>query len=67
MSIFLPIYNKGQYLKRSINSIQRQNLKDIEILPINDKSTDYSLDVLKQFANKDSRIRIKIMKKKAVC
>jgi glycosyltransferase involved in cell wall biosynthesis len=58
ISIFLPIYNKAQYLKRSISSIQRQTLKDIEILPINDKSTDNSLDVLKQIAKKDSRIRI---------
>ena len=58
ISIFLPIYNKVQYLKRSIGSIQRQTLKDIEILPINDKSTDNSLEILKQIANKDSRIRI---------
>jgi GT2 family glycosyltransferase len=56
----LTIYNKGQYLKRSISSIKRQTLKDIDILPINDnKSTDNSLDVLKQIANKDSKIKIK--------
>jgi GT2 family glycosyltransferase len=58
--IFLAIFNKGQYLKRSIRSIKRQTLKDIDILPINDnKSTDNSLDVLKQIANKDSKIKIK--------
>jgi glycosyltransferase involved in cell wall biosynthesis len=50
----LTIYNEGQYLKRSISSIKRQTLKDIDILPINDnKSTDNSLDILNQIVNKD--------------
>ena len=58
ISIFLPIYNKEQYLLRSINSIQNQSLKDIEIIAVNDYSTDNSLNILKNLAKEDSRIRI---------
>ena len=45
ISIFIPIYNKQKYLKRSINSIQKQTLKDIEIIAVNDCSSDNSLDI----------------------
>ena len=58
ISIFLPIYNKEKYLKRSISSIQKQSLKEIEIIPVNDCSTDNSLNILKELAKKDSRIKI---------
>ena len=58
ISVFLPIYNKEKYLKRSIGSIQRQTLKEIEIIPINDCSTDNSLNILKKMAEKDQRILI---------
>ena len=63
VSIFIPIYNKQKYLKRSINSIQKQTLKDIEIIAVNDCSTDNSLDILREIAKKDSRIKIIIKKK----
>ena len=46
ITIFLPIYNKEQFLIRSIKSIQIQTLKDLEIIAINDGSTDESLKVL---------------------
>lgn len=58
ISIFLPIYNKAKYLRRSIKSIQKQSLKEIEIIPVNDCSTDNSLEILKELAKKDSRIKI---------
>ena len=58
ISIFLPIYNKAKYLKRSIKSIQIQTLKNIEIIPVNDCSEDNSLEVLKKMAKSDSRIKI---------
>ena len=47
VSIFIPIFNKQKYLKRSISSIQKQTLKDIEIIAVNDGSTDNSLDELR--------------------
>ena len=46
ISIFLPIYNKGNYLKKSIGSIQIQTLKEIEILPININSLMISLKII---------------------
>jgi len=58
ISIFLPIYNKGNYLQRSIGSLQSQTLKEIEIISVNDFSTDNSLDILKEMAKKDPRINI---------
>jgi glycosyltransferase involved in cell wall biosynthesis len=58
VSVFLPIYNKQLYLNRSINSIQIQTLKDIEIVAVNDGSTDYSLKMLKKMAKKDNRIKV---------
>ena len=58
ISIFLPIYNKEIYLERSINSIQKQSLKNLEIIAVNDFSTDNSLKILKKFNKKDYRIKI---------
>ena len=58
ISIFLPIYNKEKFLKRSIRSIQKQTLRDIEIIPVNDCSEDNSLEVLKIMSKRDSRIKI---------
>ena len=54
----MPIYNKSKYLKRSIGSIQKQTLKEIEIIAVNDCSKDNSLEVLNEIALKDSRIKI---------
>ncbi len=58
ISIFLPIYNKEKYIKRSIGSIQKQTLKELEIIAVNDASTDNSLNILKNLAKNDSRIKI---------
>ena len=58
VSIFLPIYNKNQFLIRSIRSIQNQTLKDVEIIAVNDGSTDRTLHDLKKLAKKDLRIKI---------
>ena len=58
ISIFLPIYNKENYLNRSLGSIQNQTLKNIEIIAINDGSTDNTLKILKKLSKKDIRIKI---------
>jgi len=58
ISIFMPIYNMEKYIKRSIDSILHQTLKDIEIIAVNDFSNDSSLEILKQLAKNDSRIKI---------
>ena len=58
ISVFMPIYNKGKYLYRSIGSIQRQTLKHLEIIAVNDASIDDSLKILQELAKKDNRIKI---------
>ena len=58
ISIFLPIYNKEKYIKKSIKSIQSQTLKDLEIIAINDFSNDGTLKILQSLAKNDSRIKI---------
>jgi glycosyltransferase involved in cell wall biosynthesis len=58
VSVFLPIYNKEKYLYRCINSIKSQSLKNIEIIAINDCSTDNSLKMLKKLSKNDNRIKI---------
>ena len=56
ISIIVPVYNVESYLKTCLNSLVNQSLKDIEIICIDDKSTDNSLNILKEYAAKDSRI-----------
>src|SRR5699024_949571 len=56
ISIILPIYNKEQYLNASIASAVNQSYQNIEIILINDGSTDQSDSIIKEWARKDSRI-----------
>lgn len=56
ISVIIPVYNVEQYLRKCLDSVVTQTFKDIEIICINDGSTDGSLEILKEYANKDSRI-----------
>ena len=58
VSVILPIYNQEKYLTKALNSLQKQTLRDIEIICINDGSQDNSLKLLEEFAENDSRIKI---------
>ncbi|MCR5224699.1 MAG: glycosyltransferase [Alphaproteobacteria bacterium] len=58
VSVIVPIYNVEKYLARCLDSIIAQTLKDIEIICVNDGSTDKSLAILKEYAKKDNRITI---------
>lgn len=58
ISVIVPVYNTEKYLIECIDSICNQTLKDIEILLINDESTDDSLSILEHYAKKDSRVRV---------
>ena len=55
-SIITPIFNKGETLPRYLRSIQKQHFKDIEIILIDDHSSDNSLKVIEEFQNQDERI-----------
>ena len=58
VSVIIPIYNVEKYLQQAIESIIHQTLKEIEIIAINDGSTDSSLEILTEQAHKDHRIQI---------
>lgn len=58
VTITIPIYNAMSYLKDSIQSVINQTYKDWILYLINDGSSDDSLAVMREFAEKDSRIKI---------
>ena len=58
VSIIIPVYNVEKYLKQCLDSIINQTLKDIEIICIDDGSTDSSLEILREYASKDGRIKV---------
>jgi glycosyltransferase involved in cell wall biosynthesis len=58
VSIVLPVYNAAQYLGQCIDSLLCQTFKDFELLIINDGSTDDSLNIIRLYAEADSRIRV---------
>ena len=57
ISVILPVYNVGEYLDVCMDSLERQTFSDMEILLINDGSTDDSADRCRSWAQKDDRIR----------
>ena len=58
VSMIIPIYNSSSYLKECLDSVLGQSLKNIEVLCINDGSTDDSLNLLQKYREKDKRIKI---------
>lgn len=58
ISIIIPVYNTEKYLRECLDSVVNQTLRDIEIICINDGSTDNSLKILEEYALKDSRIKV---------
>ena len=58
VSVVIPVYNVEDYLEECLESVINQTLKDIEIICINDGSTDNSLNILEAYAENDNRIKI---------
>ena len=58
ISVLIPIYNVEKYLRQCLDSVVNQTLKDIEIICINDGSTDSSLKIINEYASQDSRIKV---------
>ena len=58
VSVVMPIYNAGDYLTRAIGDILQQTLPELELICVNDGSTDNSLSIIKSFMKKDKRIKL---------
>ena len=58
VSVVMPVYNSEKYLKAALNSLLEQSYKNIEIICVNDGSTDHSLAILERMAASDRRIKI---------
>lgn len=58
VSIIVPVYNVEQFLEECLDSVVQQSLRNIEIICVNDGSTDQSLNILEKYAETDNRIKI---------
>ena len=58
VSLIIPIYNSQDYIARCLDSLLKQTLEDIEIVCINDGSTDKSLEILEEYSKKYSNIKV---------
>lgn len=58
LTVIIPVYNTANYLKRCLDSVINQTINDIEIICINDGSTDDSLSILEKYQEIDHRIKI---------
>ena len=58
VSVIIPAYNIEKYIARCLTSLTKQTLKDIEIIVVNDGSTDNTLNVIREISSKDKRIKI---------
>ena len=58
ISVIIPVYNGGKYLNYSLKSVQNQKMKDIEIIIIDDNSSDDSLKIIYSYMKNDERIRL---------
>lgn len=58
VSVVIPVYNVADYLSECLNSILNQTLEDIEVICVDDGSTDGSLDILRHYEEHDMRLQV---------
>ena len=58
ISVIIPVYNVEKYLRQCLDSVINQTYKDLEIICVEDCSTDNSPQILQEYAQKDERIKI---------
>lgn len=58
ISIIIPIYNAEKFLREALDSVKNQTLRDVEIICVNDGSKDNSLEIVREYAQNDSRFKI---------
>ena len=58
ISVIITTYNIEKYISECLDSVLNQSMTEIEVICIDDASTDHSLDILNQYAARDSRVRV---------
>ena len=58
VSVIMPVYNVENYIKQGLDSLLQQSVKNIEIIAVDDGSTDHSLQILKEYEQSDERVRV---------
>ena len=58
VSVIIPVYNGERYIKKTIQSILKSDYQDLEIIAVDDGSTDHSAQILAQLEKKDKRIKV---------
>ena len=58
VSVILPVYNTGKYLRQCLESIENQTLKNFEVFCVDDGSTDDSVEIISEYEKKDSRFHL---------
>ena len=58
ISVIIPVYNCEEYLNESMDGILNQTFTDIEVICVDDGSSDNSLSKLKEFEDKDNRVKV---------
>ena len=58
VSVIIPVYNAEKYLEKCLDSLLKQTFTDMEVICVDDGSTDASLEILKRFQEKDRRIHV---------
>ena len=66
VSVIVPVYNTVNYIRECMDSLVNQTLQDIEIIPVDAGSTDGTLEILEEYRERDSRVRIIQSREKSV-
>ena len=61
VSVIMPTYNAGKFLADSIESVLAQTYTNLELLITDDGSTDNTIDILKDFSERDKRVKVKFL------
>lgn len=67
VTVIMPVYNSGKYLSTAIESILKQNLKELELILVDDGSTDGSSELCDEYAQKDTRVIVIHQKNGGIC